>query len=126
VLVPDKLGTFYEPEVIAMAAEDTKNTKSTKKTEVNDEKSVIQDQVLDAIKRSQDATLKIVGAWSESVAKLATNLPDMPKLPMVDSLPKPGELSDQFFDFAQKLMTSQQEFVQKLIETLPGHGSAGD
>jgi len=38
-----------------MAAEDTKNTKSTKKTEVNDEKSVIQDQVLDAIKRSQDA-----------------------------------------------------------------------
>lgn len=126
MLVPDKLGTFYEPEVIAMAAEDTKNTKSTKKTEVNDEKSVIQDQVLDAIKRSQDATLKIVGAWSESVAKLATNLPDMPKLPMVDSLPKPGELSDQFFDFAQKLMTSQQEFVQKLIETLPGHGSAGD
>ncbi|MGA2969789.1 MAG: hypothetical protein ABSE75_08285 [Acidimicrobiales bacterium] len=124
--MPDKLGTFYEPEVIAMAAEDTKNTKSTKKTEVNDEKSVIQDQVLDAIKRSQDATLKIVGAWSESVAKLATNLPDMPKLPMVDSLPKPGELSDQFFDFAQKLMTSQQEFVQKLIETLPGHGSAGD
>jgi hypothetical protein len=45
---------------------------------------------------------------------------------MVDSLPKPSELSDQFFDFAQKLMTSQQEFVQKLIETLPGHGSAGD
>jgi 3-methyladenine DNA glycosylase AlkC len=124
--VPDKLGTFYEPEVIAMAADDTKNTKSTKKTESTDEKSVIQDQVLDAIKRSQDATLKIVGAWSESVAKLATNLPDMPKLPMVDSLPKPGELSDQFFDFAQKLMTSQQEFVQKLIETLPGHGSAGD
>lgn len=109
-----------------MAAEDTKNTKSTKKTEATDEKSVIQDQVLDAIKRSQDATLKIVGAWSESVAKLATNLPDMPKLPLVDSLPKAGELSDQFFDFAQKLMTSQQEFVQKLIETLPGHGSAGD
>jgi hypothetical protein len=24
------------------------------------------------------------------------------------------------------LMTSQQEFVQKLIETLPGHGSADD
>jgi 3-methyladenine DNA glycosylase AlkC len=124
--VPDELGTFYEPEVTAMAAEDTKNTKSTKKTEATDEKSVIQDQVLDAIKRSQDATLKIVGAWSESVAKLATNLPDMPKLPLVDSLSKPGELSDQFFDFAQKLMTSQQEFVQKLIETLPGHGSAGD
>jgi 3-methyladenine DNA glycosylase AlkC len=126
VFVPDKLGTDYEPEVTAMAPEETKNTKSTKKTEATDEKSVIQDQVLDAIKRSQEATLKIVGAWSESVAKLATNLPDVPKLPLVDSLPKPGELSDQFFDFAQKLMTSQQEFVQKLIKTLPGHGSASD
>jgi 3-methyladenine DNA glycosylase AlkC len=109
-----------------MATDNTKNTKSTKNTEAPHERSLIQDQVLDAIKKSQDATLKIVGAWSESVAKLATNLPDMPTLPMVDSLPKPGELSDQFFDFAQKLMTSQQEFVQKLIETLPGHGPSSD
>jgi 3-methyladenine DNA glycosylase AlkC len=126
VLVPDELGTFNETEVTAMATDYTKNTKSTKNTEAPHERSLIQDQVLDAIKKSQDATLKIVGAWSESVAKLATNLPDMPTLPMVDSLPKPGELSDQFFDFAQKLMTSQQEFVQKLIETLPGHGPSSD
>lgn len=125
-MVPGELSTFEEIEVIAMAAENTKNTKSTKKTEAPDEKTVIQDQVLDAIKRSQDATLKIVGAWSESVAKLAANLPDVPPLPLADALPKPGELSDQFFDFAQKLMTSQQEFVQKLIDTLPGHGSEGD
>ena len=109
-----------------MTDDDTKNTKSTKNTKASDETAGIQDQVLDAIKRSQDATLKIVGAWSESVAKLATNLPDMPTLPLVDSLPKPAELSDQFFDFAQKLMTSQQEFVQKLIETLPGHGAASN
>jgi hypothetical protein len=124
--VPDELGTFYDPEVTIMPTEDTKHTKSTKKPEASDEKSLIQDQVLAAIKRSQEATLQIVGAWCESVAKLATKLPDMPTLPMVDALPKPGELSDQFFDFAQKLMTSQQEFVKKLIETLPGHGAASD
>ena len=126
MVVPDEPGTFYDPEVTAMANDDTKNTKSTKKTEATDEKSLIQDQVLEAIKRSQEATLQIVGAWSKSVAKLTTNLPDMPTLPMVDALPKPGELSDQFFDFAQKLMTSQQEFVQRLIETLPGHGADAD
>jgi 3-methyladenine DNA glycosylase AlkC len=124
--VPDELGTFYDPEGTIMPTDDTKHTKSTKKSEASDEKSLIQDQVLAAIKRSQEATLQIVGAWSESVAKLATKLPDMPTLPMVDALPKPGELSDQFFDFAQKLMTSQQEFVKKLIETLPGHGADAD
>jgi 3-methyladenine DNA glycosylase AlkC len=86
-----------------------------------DEKSHIQEQILDAIKRSQDAALQIVGTWSESVSKLATKLPDMPKLPSIDSLPKPGEVTDQFFDFAHKLMASQQEFVKKLIDTLPGH-----
>jgi len=30
MLVPDELGTFHEPEVTAMAADDNKNTKSTK------------------------------------------------------------------------------------------------
>lgn len=128
--MPDELDTLNDPEVTAMVTDNTKNTKSTKNdestknTEASDEKSLIQDQVLDAIKRSQEAALQIVGVWSKSVAKLATNLPDMPTLPMVDALPKPGELSDQFFDFAQKLMTSQQEFVKKLIETLPGKDTA--
>jgi hypothetical protein len=50
----------------------------------------------------------------------------MPKLPSIDSLPKPGEITDQFFDFAQKLMASQQEFVKKLIDTLPGHDKDAD
>jgi 3-methyladenine DNA glycosylase AlkC len=100
-----------------MPAENEKNDKS----EGADEKSNIQEQVLDAIKRSQEAALQVVSSWSESVSKLATKLPDMPKLPSIDSLPKPGEITDEFFDFAKKLMASQQEFVKKLIETLPGH-----
>jgi 3-methyladenine DNA glycosylase AlkC len=109
-----------------MPAENDKNNKAkepknTTGNESGDEKSHIQEQLLDAIKRSQDAALQIVGAWSESVSKLATKLPDMPKMPTLDSLPKPGEVTDQFFDFAHKLMASQQEFVKKLIDTLPGH-----
>jgi HPt (histidine-containing phosphotransfer) domain-containing protein len=46
-------------------------------------------------------------------------LPDLPKLPMADALPKPGELADQYFEFAQQLLTSQQKFVEKLIAALP-------
>jgi 3-methyladenine DNA glycosylase AlkC len=107
-----------------MAPENDKNKNDD--ADGADEKSHIQEQLLDAIKRSQDAALQIVGTWSESVSRLATKLPDMPKLPSIDSLPKPGEITDQFFDFAQKLMASQQEFVKKLIDTLPGHDKDAD
>jgi hypothetical protein len=85
-----------------------------------DENKQVEAQVLDAIKQSQDAAIQAVSAWGESVAKLAPNLPDMPKLPMIDALPKPSELSDQYFEFAQQLLTLQQNFVEKLIAALPG------
>jgi hypothetical protein len=90
-----------------------------------DDSSHMQDQVLDAIKHSQDAALQAVSAWSESVAKLAPKLPDIPTLPMADALPDPGELSDQFFEFAQQLLTSQQQFVKKLMAALPGQSAPG-
>jgi hypothetical protein len=89
-----------------------------------DDSKRVQDQVLDAIKQSQDAALQAVSAWSENVAKLAPKLPDMPKLPIAGALPKPGDLSDQFFEFAQQLLTSQQKFVEQLIAALPGHDTA--
>ena|SRR5579863_8170259 len=87
----------------------------------NADQSRIQDQVLEAIKKSQEATLKVVSAWSESVAKHAPKLPEMPKLPMMDALPKPGEISDKFFHFAQELLATEHEFVKRLLDALPGH-----
>jgi hypothetical protein len=103
---------------------DTDNTKkaetATETDGVTDAKSV-QDQVLDAIKRGQDATLQVVGTLSDHVAKMVHNLPDLPKIPIPEALTKPSELSDQFFEFAQKLMKSQQEFAKKLVDTLARH-----
>jgi 3-methyladenine DNA glycosylase AlkC len=105
-----------------MATQNAKNNKDNSMDDTKaDDKSHVQEQVLDAIKRSQDATVQIVAAWGESVSKLVGKLPDLPTLPKIDSLPKPSEVTDQFFDFAQKLMASQQEFVKKLIDALPGH-----
>jgi hypothetical protein len=40
---------------------------------------------------------------------------------MFDALPKPDEVSDKYFEFAQELMNAQQEFVKRLIAALPGH-----
>jgi 3-methyladenine DNA glycosylase AlkC len=101
-----------------MVAEKAKNT--DKGAESADE-SRIHDQVIDAIKKSQEATLKVISAWSESVAKIAPKLPEMPKLPLVDSLPKPDEISEKFFKFAQDLLATEHEFVQRLLDALPGH-----
>jgi hypothetical protein len=44
----------------------------------------------------------------------------MPTPPTFAGLPNPGDVTDQFFDFAQALMASQQEFVKKLLDALPG------
>ena len=97
----------------------TANTKKQSEKKFDTGSAKAQEQVLDAIKQSQEATLQFVQAWSEGVTKLTSSLPELPKLPEVTALPKPDELSDQFFGFAQKLMTAQQEFVKKLIAVLP-------
>jgi hypothetical protein len=109
---------MQDPEEFTMAEEKAKNTTNK---DAAAEESRVKDQILEAIKRSQDATLKVVSAWSESVAKLTPKLPEMPKLPMIDALPKPDEISDKFFEFAQELLNTQQEFVKRLIDALPGH-----
>jgi 3-methyladenine DNA glycosylase AlkC len=95
--------------------------KDADKGNASSEESRIHDQVMDAIKKSQEATLKVISAWSESVSKIAPKLPEMPKLPMVDSLPKPDEISDKFFKFAHELLATEHEFVQRLMDALPGH-----
>jgi 3-methyladenine DNA glycosylase AlkC len=104
-----------------MDAENTKKPKAATEADAANEVKSVQDQVLDAIKRSQEATLQVVGTWSEHVAKMVHNLPELPKLPIPEALSKPSELSDQFFEFAQKLMKSQQEFAKKLVDTLAHH-----
>jgi 3-methyladenine DNA glycosylase AlkC len=80
----------------------------------------LQEQVLEAIKQSQDAALEAISTWSESVAKLVPKLPELPTLPIADVLPKAAEQSDQLFEFAQQLLSSQQNFVQRLVAALPG------
>jgi len=88
------------------------------------ESAKAQEQFLDALKQSQDATLQLVQTWSEGVTKLTSNYPDLPKLPAITAFPKADEFSDQFFGFAQKLVTAQQEFVTKLIAVLPSQDVA--
>jgi hypothetical protein len=104
-----------------MSAENAKKPKGATEADAAAGAKRVQDQVLDAIKRSQDATLQVVGSWSEQVAKMVHNLPDLPKIPIPEALSKHSELGDQFFEFAQSLIKSQQEFAKKLVDTLAHH-----
>jgi hypothetical protein len=125
MVVPVESST--EPvEGVLMKADDTKKTQGAADGEAAAGAKRVQDQVLDAIKRSQDATLQVVGTWSDQVAKMVHNLPELPKLPIPESLSKHHELSDQFFEFAQTLIKSQQEFAKKLVDTLAHHEKTED
>lgn len=73
----------------------------------------VQDQVLDAIKASQDAVLSAVTTLIEKTAPIAEKLP---AAPFADQMPKSVDVLDKTFDFAEKLLASQKEFVTKLVE----------
>jgi len=104
----------------------TEKAKNTAKSSASEDETRVQEQILAAMKKSQEATLKIVSAWSESVAKIAPKLPEMPKLPFIDALPKPEEVSDKFFSFAQELLATEHEFVKRLLDALPGHDTPSE
>jgi hypothetical protein len=76
--------------------------------------ATVQDQILDAIKASQDAVVSAV----DTVAERATPITEkLPAAPFADRLPKPVDVIDNYFSFAQKLLASQKDFVLKLAES---------
>jgi hypothetical protein len=71
-----------------------------------------QEQVLSALKQSQDAIVKAVETWSGAVGQLPT--PPL-EVPFADDLPKPEEILETTFDFAQKLLDAQREFAKNVL-----------
>jgi hypothetical protein len=120
ILTPVETRT-WPVEGVLMNADNAKKPKSAPSDDVTAGAKKVQDQVLDAIKRSQEATLQVVGKWSDEVAKMVHNLPELPKIPIPEALSKHSDLGDQFFEFAQNLLKSQQEFAKKLVDTLAHH-----
>ena len=69
----------------------------------------VQETVLGAITTAQDAVVDTVKTW-------AGKLPSPAELPFVDQLPDPGEVVDQAFEYAGKLLESQRRFATNLVE----------
>jgi hypothetical protein len=82
----------------------------------------VQDQVLDAIKASQDAVLSAVTTLVEKTAPIVDKLPSAP---FADQMPSSVDALDKAFGFAEKLLASQKDFATKLAEVYaPAKASA--
>jgi hypothetical protein len=86
---------------------------------VSDLTKTTQEQVLAAIKQSQDLTLAGIELWAKTVTPLATLQPlalaKGQPLPFAAELPKPEELVRTSFAFAEKVLAAQKDFAEKAV-----------
>jgi hypothetical protein len=82
----------------------------------------VQDQTLDAVRKTQDAVVEAVTAWTETANKLTAQLPDFAKgyeVPefagFTKQFPTAAEVIDSNFDFAQQMLAHQRDFAQLIV-----------
>jgi hypothetical protein len=87
----------------------------------------IQGEVLDAVRKGQEAMVDAIKQWAETVHSITPSIP-VPQLPYVDKLPKPDELVASAYDFAEQLLASQRKFAENVLDAtkplLPGKADA--
>ncbi len=72
----------------------------------------VQGQVLESIRKSQEAAVAALRNWTEAVEQLT---PKRDYRPLTDNIPSPAELVDTVFDFTGELLQAQREFLQSAI-----------
>ena len=74
----------------------------------------LQGQILDTIRKSQEAVTDAIKTWAETVQSITPSVP-APSVPFVDKLPRPGELVSNAYDFAEQLLATQRKFAEDVI-----------
>ena len=75
--------------------------------------SALEDQVLETVRQSQEAVVKVVQTWAEAGKNI---LPDLPALPFADQLPATADLVENAFAFADRLLAAQREFAGAVLD----------
>jgi hypothetical protein len=81
-------------------------------TDVRTASQGVQEQILDTIRKSQEAVTDAIRTWAETVQSIT---PSLPATPLADKLPKPGELVSDAYDFAERLLAAQRRFAEDVI-----------
>ena len=78
-----------------------------------------QDQVLDAVKALQSTVLESAQTLGSAFEKLApVKVPTVDQLPSAN-LPTPAETITIAFDFTEKLLATQRQFLLQLVAAAP-------
>jgi hypothetical protein len=85
----------------------------------------VQQQVLSAVRKSQEMTLDAIKQVVETVnaaagrlpaMPFAGKLPSLPQLPGVAALPTPETVVSSTFDFLDRLLAEQRKFAGELVK----------
>jgi hypothetical protein len=74
----------------------------------------IQAQVLDGIRKSQEAVIDGMRAWTETIQQLVPG-GTQSAVPGGGQLPSPAEVVDSVFDFAAQLLNAQRELAHSVL-----------
>jgi hypothetical protein len=79
------------------------------------------DNVLDAVRQSQEFALNNLNTLTDTARKFNAELPTKNITnPFAEYFPAPGEIVDTYFDFAERLLANQREFAMNLSKGLHG------
>jgi hypothetical protein len=74
----------------------------------------VQAQVLEGIRKSQEAVIDGMRAWAETVQQMVPGA-TQPAVPGADKLPSATEVVDSVFDFAAQLLNAQRELAHSIL-----------
>jgi hypothetical protein len=74
----------------------------------------LQAQMLDGIRKSQEAVIDGMRTWAETIQKLVPGTTQA-AMPRTDQLPTPAEVVDSVFDFAAQLLNAQRELAHSVL-----------
>jgi hypothetical protein len=86
----------------------------------------MQGQILETIRKSQEAVTNAIRTWADAVHSVTPSLP-IPSLPLADKMPRPTDLVANAYDFAEQLLAAQRKFAEDVLQAtapvLAGQGS---
>ena len=86
----------------------------------------LQDEILKTVRKSQEAVVDAIKAWTETVQSITPKLPAV-SVPLADRLPKPEDVVASAYDFAEQLLAGQRRFAEDVLKAtaplVPGKGN---
>jgi hypothetical protein len=74
----------------------------------------LQTQMLDGIRKSQEAVIDGMRTWAETIQQLVPGSAQAP-VARTGQLPTPAEVVDSVFDFAAQLLNAQRELAHSVL-----------